>query len=259
MAELGSEVAAAAIRLREEGETLRIPLGLILGHPDNSNKMGASVYRKLVAAMGMRERYPALIVRPHPEVEGSFQILDGHFRLQALRDVGGVEASCQVWHVDDVEALVLLASLNRLRGRDVPAKRAALVKKIAAQTSLEEVGRRLPETARAIGQLLALADGSTSVKTGTAGSSGVSAFTVFLSPRQRMRLDTRLKAIHANISLAFVMLFDLDEDEDDDGEFGLQGGDGVDGGLEGVGEVSLPEPSGEGSPDDLPGGAQLAE
>lgn len=258
MPDAPSDQAALAIREREEGQTTRIPLALVLGHPDNANKMGAGVYKKLLSAMREKGRYPALIVRPHPTETGAFQVLDGHFRCQALRDVGAVEAVCQVWHVDDDEALVLLASLNRLRGRDDPKLRSSLIKKLAAKHSLEELGRRLPETSKGIASLMRLGDSSTSVSVGGAGTSGVSAFTVFLTPIQRARLDKRLKAIATNASLAFCMLLELDHDVDEDEPVGIQGGEGDDGGLEGAGEVSLSEPPCAGSDADLASNAQLA-
>ena len=37
---------------------------------------------------------------------------------EALRRLGRASARCEVWAVDDDEAMLLLATLNRLQGRD---------------------------------------------------------------------------------------------------------------------------------------------
>ncbi|MBE3071108.1 MAG: ParB N-terminal domain-containing protein, partial [Planctomycetes bacterium] len=55
-----------------------------------------------------------------------YQILNGHHRAQALRELGHTHARCDVWEVDDAEARLLLATLNRLEGRDDPGLRARL-------------------------------------------------------------------------------------------------------------------------------------
>jgi hypothetical protein len=86
-----------------------------------------------------------------------YQILNGHHRAAVLRQLGHTHARCDVWEVDDAEARVLLATLNRLEGRDDPGARAQLVARLAEGRSAEELARLLPEPAEAVERLLALA------------------------------------------------------------------------------------------------------
>ena len=59
---------------------------------------------------------------------------------------------------DDASALILLATLNRLHGEDVPAQRASLLQELTDHFTLEELATLLPEDADAITQTLALID-----------------------------------------------------------------------------------------------------
>ena len=106
-----------------------------------------------------RERIcPPLIVRPLPDLPGGYQVLDGHQRLAVLRELGWPTAPCFCWPCDDASALILLATLNRLRGEDVPAQRASLLQELTDHFPLEELATLLPEDADAITQTLALID-----------------------------------------------------------------------------------------------------
>jgi ParB-like chromosome segregation protein Spo0J len=124
-------------------ELVRIPLGDLVPHPSNPNVMPDELKGKLAANIGASGRYPPLIVRPLGN--GSFQILDGHQRAGVLRELGEATAVCYVWPADDREALLLLATLNRLEGQDVPGRRAALIAELQAHETLAELARLLPE------------------------------------------------------------------------------------------------------------------
>src|SRR5438093_6217138 len=82
-------------------------------HPFNSNVMPADLREKLKAHIKGTGRYPSVVVRPHPKGQGKYEILDGHHRAEVLRELGHTEARCDVWEVDDHEAKLLLATLNR--------------------------------------------------------------------------------------------------------------------------------------------------
>jgi hypothetical protein len=86
-----------------------------------------------------------------------YQILNGHHRAQVLRELGHTHARCDVWEVDDQEARVLLATLNRLEGRDDPSARASLVANLSAGQSPKDLAALLPEPADAVERLLKLA------------------------------------------------------------------------------------------------------
>lgn len=111
---------------------------------------------KLTSHIKRTGRYPLLVVRPHPEHPGKFQVLDGHHRVAILRELGHTEARCDVWEVDDREAKLLLATLNRLEGQDLPIRRAQLVHELLADLSVDDLAGLLPETDKQLEELHAL-------------------------------------------------------------------------------------------------------
>src|SRR5437867_2462505 len=123
-----------------------IGLDDLVPHPLNSNVMNEDLQAKLRAHIKRTGRYPFLVVRPHPYQPGKFQVLDGHHRVAILRELGHLEARCDVWAVDDREAKLLLATLNRLQGQDQPLKRAQLVHELLAEMNVGDLGGLLPET-----------------------------------------------------------------------------------------------------------------
>src|SRR5713101_5340622 len=133
-----------------------VPLDDLLPHPLNSNVMSADLRAKLRAHIKRTGRYPFLVVRPHPDEAGKYQVLDGHHRVAILRDLGHTEVRCDVWQVDDREAKLLLATLNRLQGQDAPARRAQLLHELLGEMSLSDLGGLLPESDKQIEELHAL-------------------------------------------------------------------------------------------------------
>jgi len=133
-----------------------VPLDDLRPHPLNSNVMPEDLREKLKAHIKRSGRYPFLVVRPHPEEPGKFQVLDGHHRVEVLRELGHREARCDVWDVNDREAKLLLATLNRLQGQDVPIRRAELLHELLGEMSLDDLAGLLPETDKQLEELHAL-------------------------------------------------------------------------------------------------------
>jgi ParB-like chromosome segregation protein Spo0J len=133
-----------------------VPLDDLLPHPLNSNVMPEDLRAKLRAHIKRTARYPFLVVRPHPDEPGKYQVLDGHHRVAILRDLGHPEARCDVWEVDDHEAKLLLATLNRLQGQDQPLRRAQLIHELLAEMNVADLGGLLPETEKQLEELHAL-------------------------------------------------------------------------------------------------------
>lgn len=170
-----------------------IPLEALEPHPENANRMPPRLLEKLKGHIRRTGLYEPLVVRPlggdcrlqnvdcRMEGQGSaavagslqsaipnlqstggappgrYQILNGHHRARALGDLGHTHARCDVWEVDDDEARVLLATLNRLEGRDDPTARALLVTHLAEGRSAADLARLLPEPPDAVERLLRLA------------------------------------------------------------------------------------------------------
>jgi ParB-like chromosome segregation protein Spo0J len=139
---------------RDTGRLLRLPLEQLRPHPANANRMDEERLGKLVENISRESEYPPLVVRPHPEETGAYQVLDGHQRWEVLTRLGHEQALCYIWPCDDRTALILVATLNRLEGTDRPLKRAELLRDLAAFMPVEELAALVPEDAAAIHQSL---------------------------------------------------------------------------------------------------------
>ncbi len=135
---------------------VRVPLDRLRPHPANANRMSEPRRAKLQANIARSDRYPPIVARPHPEEPDVWQILDGHQRWQVLQDLGRADALVFPWHCDDATALLLLATLNRLEGEDVPGRRAALFAELTALIPPGDLALLVPEDPDAIDTLLAL-------------------------------------------------------------------------------------------------------
>jgi hypothetical protein len=124
----------------------------------------------------------------------TYQVLDGHHRWEALRRLGRDTAACVVWDVDDAEALLLLATLNRLQGRDDPRKRAELLEKLRAEMGggAGAMAKALPESLEQVRKYLALrGEGPTAPRL----ESMKVAVHFFLTGEERRELEDALREI----------------------------------------------------------------
>src|SRR5262245_55926450 len=133
-----------------------VPLDDLVAHPLNSNVMSPELQEKLRVNIQRTRRYPFLVVRPHPSEPGKYQVLDGHHRVAILRELGHREARVDVWEVDDREAKLLLATLNRLQGQDQPLRRAELIHELLGEMSVDDLAGLLPESDKQLEELHAL-------------------------------------------------------------------------------------------------------
>jgi ParB family chromosome partitioning protein len=131
----------------------RIAIEQLLGHPDNPNRMSKPNLKKLHKHIKDSGDYEPVIVRRHPEKDGFFEILNGHHRTKVLRELGIETVDCVVWEVSDERALMLLATLNRLNGKDDVTKRANLIGELSEKFNMKELTAILPETKQAIERL----------------------------------------------------------------------------------------------------------
>jgi ParB/RepB/Spo0J family partition protein len=111
---------------------------------------------KLKTSMERNGCVQPLVVRKHPDKSGHYILVDGHYRHTILKQLKVKGAQCVVVDVDDTQAGVLLATLNRLRGEDHPRKRAALLEGLLPHYTPTDLAAMLPETEAQIQDLLAL-------------------------------------------------------------------------------------------------------
>jgi ParB-like chromosome segregation protein Spo0J len=185
-----------------------IPLDDLRDHPDNSNMMNAVLFEKLVVRLRDTGRYPPIIVRP---VDDAFQILDGHHRVKALRQLGHAEARCDVWPIDESEALLLLATLNRLEGHDDPRKRAALLHRLHEKLDRPALAKRLPEDGTKLKRLLALHERTPPPRPPLPLADRPVAVHFFLLPPERKRLEKALKNLGGSREQALIQLVERQE------------------------------------------------
>lgn len=130
-----------------------ISLHLLVPHPDNSNFMKEEMLKKLRRHIESTGRYEPLIVRPHPSEEGKFQVVNGHNRLRVLRALNYDSAQCIVWDLNDEQARLYLATLNRLSGNEIPERRAALLENLLETFDIDELAVLLPDDKKHLEEL----------------------------------------------------------------------------------------------------------
>ncbi len=183
-------------------QTLTLKLDNLRPHPANSNVMPDHLIEKLANHIQRTGNYPPLIVRPLNDKSNSdpsttdthtYQILDGHHRVIALRRLEHHTAQCVIWQADDNQALVLLASLNRLQGQDDPRKRANLVGLLTEQFKLASLADLLPERKDQLKKLLEINGRPPSPRPPQPIEQMPLAVHFFLLPHQKQQLN---KALH---------------------------------------------------------------
>lgn len=190
--------------------TQNIPLACLRAHPANSNVMPEALLAKLTAHIGDTGRYPPVIVRPlnEPHEPGHYQILDGHHRVEAIKRLGHEAAHCVVWEANDDEALLLLATLNRLQGQDDPRKRAALIDTLTQRHDARELAKRLPERLDQLKKLLEINARPLTPRAPQPIGQMPLAVHFFLLPQQKQQLDRRLKQIGGTREQALMRLIE---------------------------------------------------
>lgn len=194
-------------------QMVEIPLDQLEPHPHNANVMPEPMLAKLSGHIERTGRYPPLIVRPmQPEGAGGarearrYQILDGHHRAEVLRRLGRPAARCVVWEVDDEEALLLLATLNRLEGQDDAKRRSQLVGKLAQRADLADLAAKLPEQLDQLKKLATLDRAVPVPRPPQPSEQMPQAVHFFLLPSQRRTLEARLRQIGGNREAALMKL-----------------------------------------------------
>ena len=131
-----------------------ISLGQLVPHPGCPNRMSRATFEKLVRNLERTGRYEPLVVRPCPGRRGFFQIINGRHRCAALRALGHKTAEAVVWNVSDAETDILLATLNRLHGRDTLEKKVGLLQRLSGAMTLRELAQLLPQTRGQLDRLI---------------------------------------------------------------------------------------------------------
>jgi ParB/RepB/Spo0J family partition protein len=167
----------------------KLPIDRLDPHPLNSNAMPKALLDKLANEIQRTGLYPPIIAR---HIGQRYQILDGHHRVKVLTQLGHTEASAVLWHVDDEQALVMLASLNRMRGEDDPRKRAALLGKLRESMDVKQLAQRLPEDVGRVKRLLEMNAAPPSPQRPAAIDQMPVCLHFFVLPGQRKQIEQKL-------------------------------------------------------------------
>ena len=125
----------------------------LIAHPANANRMSQTTFKKLIGHIAQSGNYEPVIVRRHPKQADCFEIINGHHRVKALKQLGHAECDCITWDVDDDQTLILLATLNRLAGVDKLDKKTELIKSLSKHFDAAELAKILPDTKKTIERL----------------------------------------------------------------------------------------------------------
>ncbi|MHC4507399.1 MAG: ParB/RepB/Spo0J family partition protein [Planctomycetota bacterium] len=135
---------------RIENRVSKIAIDKLVAHPGHPNRMSKINFARLVRNIERTGRYEPLVVRPRDDC---FQIINGHHRWRALRELGYTTADVVIWNIDDGQTDMFLATLNRLGGSDVLEKKLALLSRLNERMKARDLARLLPHTAKQIQRL----------------------------------------------------------------------------------------------------------
>jgi len=149
----------------KDPELIFLALDDIVEHEENPNKANRTVLLKIKNHIKTSGQYPPLIVCAEKDLaHGKYRLVDGHQRKRVLAELFSETGDQQYNHVkcDNwgtltlLQQRILLASLNELRGANVPVMRAELLDRINTEVSREDMAKLLPETEAEIKQTISL-------------------------------------------------------------------------------------------------------
>ena len=129
-------------------QLVNIPLDLLTEAPGNPNQMDRAMWERLYRSLKRFGLVQNLVVRP--KGDGTYEVLSGNQRLQALRESGADTAPCLVKELADYDAQLLSQALNHIRGEDDLGLRAELLREVLEGIGEEEVLQILPETTESL-------------------------------------------------------------------------------------------------------------
>lgn len=138
-------------------EVINIPVDFLTGNPWNVNRMSTAMMRKLKAYLKREGLVEPIVVRPHPELEGRYQILGGYHRWMICRDELEYETvPCVVVELSDKRAKILSVNLNSMSGQTVPSLLSKLLHDLEQDMPMPDLEATLPYDKNEIVDFLAL-------------------------------------------------------------------------------------------------------
>lgn len=95
---------------------VRIKVGDIEPNPWNPNKTNSSQQQAIAESIDRYGQIAELLVRPHPEKPGLYQVIDGEHRLSELTKLDEFAFTNVIYGLSEVEAKKLTIIMNETRG-----------------------------------------------------------------------------------------------------------------------------------------------
>lgn len=116
-----------------------LPLTDIETNEYNPNELEESLFETLVEAVKSEGMNQPILVRPNPDEEGKFIVVDGENRFTAAKVAGLERIAVVVVPYDETQAKVRTLSYNAIKGQNVPIKLARLLVDLGKQYSEAEI------------------------------------------------------------------------------------------------------------------------
>jgi len=134
---------------------MKLAIEQITTNQYNPNVMERGDLEKLKELIKREGNYPPLIVNHR---DGKYYLIDGHQRLQVLKELGYTEVKVDIWEVDEETELMLLATINKLRGKMLRAKKKILYEKIKQRLPKEMIEQLSPENRNFLNEVFGIVD-----------------------------------------------------------------------------------------------------
>lgn len=184
---------------RARNRVSRISIEKLVDHPDNPNRMSKGHFARLVRNIERTGRYEPLIVRPKGDM---YEIINGRYRRRALQELGYQAVDAIIWTIDDEQADIFLATLNRLGGSNVLEKKLSLLRRLTERMDAGDLARLLPHTAAQIQRLVQIHSSGMVCTQSMKSVSDKAVRSVLASPKVFFLSDTQQQIVETALSLA---------------------------------------------------------
>lgn len=191
--------------MKHSPRIVRLRITDLIPHPLNPNRMPEAYQAKLKTHIAATGNYPPLIVRLHPDQPKKYQIVDGQNRWAALKALQTKMAICQLWDVDDTETQILLATLNRLEGKDDVYLRGTLLTQLSQQFEISQLAEQLPLDAAAIKKFIEATENPPTPTSAQDPEGMIHAITFFITKAERTQLVADLLTFTKDRGTALLM------------------------------------------------------
>lgn len=130
--------------LLEPLEVRRVPVAALHPNPWNPNKQDERTYAAERESIREHGFIDPVLVRPHPDHLGEWQIIDGEHRWRAAQDEGATEIDIIPRAFTDTAAKKLTIILNETRGNADVALLGKLIADLSTELSPEDLRLGLP-------------------------------------------------------------------------------------------------------------------